>query len=129
MADRINEIMGTGGGEWSDRPPLRPSSARMHWKPGMKGETTKIKLPQNPRFNLPRPAPGEMPTELGQGDIDALIARIRAEEEQPPHKKNAARITALKQQAMDMMRQLESKWVQSEADRLLPRLEETQAGC
>ncbi len=125
MADRINEILGTGGGgDWSDQPPIRPSRMRMQWKPEQQGQPVKIKMPGNPRFNLPRPAPGEMPTELGQNDIDALIARIRAEEKLPPHKKNAARITALKQQALDMMKQLESLWVQRNADRLLPRLEE-----
>lgn len=129
MADRIDEIMGAGGGEWSEQPPLRPSSARMHWKPGMKGETAEIKLPDNTRFGLPRPAPEEMPHELGDADIDAIMAQIKAEDELPPHKKNAAKIFALKQQALDMMRQQESQWVQSEADRLLPRLDEAQVDC
>ena len=125
MAERIDEITGAGG-SWSDRP-IRPSRMRMQWKPGMTAEPVKINMPQNPRFSLPRPAPEEMPHELSDADIDALMAQIQAEEAQPPHKKNAARISTLKQQAMDMMKQLESRWVQLQADRLLPRLEEDQA--
>ena len=98
----------------------------MQWKPGMASQPVKVKLSTNPRFSLPRPSPEEMPHELGDADIDAIMAQIEAENALPPHKKNAAKISALKQQALDMMKQLESRWVQREADRLLPRLEEAQ---
>jgi hypothetical protein len=122
MTKRIQEILDLNGLGGASEEPLRPSRARMQWKPDMENGPVPIKT-QPSRFDLPKPSAEEMPTEMGQSDIDALIARIRAEEQQPPHKKNAARIADLKRQAMDLMRQSESAWVQYRADRLLPRLQ------
>lgn len=65
---------------------------------------------------------------LSQSDLDALLARIKGEEALPPHKKNTARISALKRQALEMMKRLESRWVEWKADLLLPRIDESQAG-
>lgn len=65
---------------------------------------------------------------LDQQDLDALLDRIKAEEALPAHKKNAARINTLKRQALLLMKQMECLWVQRNADRLLPRLNEDQAG-
>jgi hypothetical protein len=111
---RINEYLGSEG--WADENPTRPSHERMQWKP-----------PQpNPRFDLPGPAEKPELRYLSQQDLDALLDRIKAEEALPPHKKNAARIAALKKQAMEMMKRLESLWVQRQADKLLPRINEVQ---
>jgi hypothetical protein len=123
---RINEIMDLGGTGEASEEPIRPSHQRMQWQPGAASVPIKIKPQGTSRFDLPRPNASEMPVAANRGDLDALIARIRAEEQLPPHKKNAARIAGLKQQAMELMQQEESLWVQRQANRLLPRLEEDQ---
>ena len=125
MARLINEILGMGGETENPMKPIRPSRARMQWKPDM---TDKLKS-RHPRFNIPGPAERPEVRYFNQTDLDALIERIRAEEAQPPHKKNAALIGALKQQALQMMRELESQWVQRSADKLLPRLDENYAAA
>lgn len=77
---------------------------------------------QKARFNLPRPEMEPMRF-AGAADIDALMAEIKAEEAKPPHQQNAAKLTRLKADAMELMSQEESRQVQRMADRLLPRLE------
>jgi hypothetical protein len=130
MADRIDEIMGSG--DWPDKPtpPVGPGRRRLTWKPGgpaqMPKEAQPVKINKNPRFDVPGPAEKPQLNYLQQGDLDALLDQIKAEEDQPPHMKNSARIAAMRQQAMELMRRLESKWVQRNADRMLPRLQENQ---
>jgi len=119
MAQNLNEIFDTGEPPHGSTPPTGPGQARMGWKPG-----TPKPAQANPRFNVAGPAEKPQINYLGQSDLDTLIARIKAEEAQPPHKKNAARISALKTQALELMKRLESLWVTRTANRLLPRIDE-----
>lgn len=120
---RIDEI--AGGSDWpgGPTPPVNPSAGRMKWSPD-KPQTVRLGKPD--RFNLPEPRPKPTVRYLGRQDLDALLDRIKAEENQPPHKRNEARIAELKRQAQAMMGEMESVWVQSSADKLLPRLDEAQ---
>lgn len=100
---------------------MGPQSQRMNWNPAQPHEVP-IKKKNTARFSF---AKQETPDVVyaTQQDLDALIARIRAEEEQPPHKRNQARIASLKREAMELMGQMESVWVQQRADELLPLCE------
>lgn len=56
-------------------------------------------------------------------DYQQVIQALRAEEAKPPHQRNEAAIARLKAELQRSMGQEEALWVQSAADRLLPRLE------
>lgn len=123
VANRIDEISGTGGWPEGPTPPIGPGRDRMKWQPGQAAPVQK-----NPRFNMPGPAEKPQLTYMKPVDLDTILDQIKSEMDLPPHKKNAARINALKQQAQEIARRLESQWVQQNADAMLPRLDEDQAG-
>lgn len=127
MADRIDEIMGTGGFEDPDIPPRPPKKLgqRINWQAPQAGLNIPIQHKQQSpdRFSMKRP---ELPKMDFAPDLDALLAQIKAEEALPPHKKNQAKISQLKQQAREMFKRNESDWVEMNADLLLPRIDENQ---
>lgn len=125
MAKRIDEI--SGEGLPAPQPPRGPTKPRMHWSPDH-AFTPKVNV--KPAGSRLVPGSDQLPPlrYLDQQDLDALLDRIKAEEALPAHKKNAARINTLKRQALLLMKQMECLWVQRNADRLLPRLNEDQAG-
>lgn len=116
----ISEIRQTGNWPEGPTPPIGPGKSRLQWNPKAVGQPQQ----QSARFAVPGPETKPSLTYLDQAHIDELMARIEAEEAQPPHKRNAALIGDLKRQALEMMRRVESLWVQRTADELLPRLDE-----
>jgi hypothetical protein len=122
MANRIDEIMNEFP-EPEERPPVGPGANRMKWNPAQP-DAVPINFNQTSRFQLQRPEPAAPPQFMAQGDLDAILDQIAAENALPPHKKNAAKINALKQQAQEIAKRLESLWVQKSADEMLPRIDE-----
>lgn len=121
MAKRhIDEILGNDFPEPRQDKPTGPQPGRMAWNPEAP-DTVPIKKTGTDRFSFAAEKPDLV--YASQQDLDALIARIRAEEQQPPHKINQARIAALKREAMELMGQMESAWIQQRADALLPLCE------
>lgn len=118
---RVDEILSNEFPEPGQRKPTGPQSQRMSWKPE-EPNAVPIKKKNTARFSFAKQETPDM-VYATQQDLDALIARIRAEEEQPPHKRNQARIASLKREAMELMGQMESAWVQQRADELLPLCE------
>ncbi len=102
----------------------QPENPRFGWKPGDQGSSQR---PVNPRFQWKPEGGGavEKPSMnyMGRGDVDAIMQQIKAEEALPPHKQNAAKISQLKAEAMRMMSREESRRIQRQADRLIPRVE------
>lgn len=115
MAKRIDEIMS----EFPEPPqrPVGPGAGRMGWNPEAPNAVPIQKM-NTGRFSLPAEKPDMV--YASQQDLDTLIAQIRAEEQLPPHKINQARIASLKREAMELMGQMESAWIQQHADKLLP---------
>jgi len=118
---RINEILSNDFPEPQQRRPVGPGAQRMGWNPE-EPNAVPIKKNNTSRFSFAKTEQPDV-AYATQQDLDALIARIRAEEEQPPHKQNQARIASLKREAMELMGQMESVWVQQRADELLPLCE------
>lgn len=125
--DRIlNEILDAG--EFPE-PPRGPGSQRMGWKPVNFGQEASkpVQINTKPtpasRFSHLPPANEPPMRYMSNQDVEAIMQRIRDEEALPPHQQNSARISALKQQALEMMRRLESVRLQRRANELLPKLE------
>lgn len=134
MAKRIDEIIDMGGEPEERRRPTGPGAGRMAWSPENPNNVSinrgsiqaNTPMRQTGRFAFPAPQEKPQLNYMGQNDLDAILDQISAEEALPPHKKNAAKIGALKQQAQEIARRLESLWVQHHADLALPRLDEDQ---
>lgn len=108
------------------RKPIRSLGQRINWgAPQAELEVPIKQVSQHKDRMLINQPPVEL-NFMDDSALQALVAQIKAEEAQPPHLKNQAKINALKQQAFEMMKRLESKWVQKSADKLLPRLNESQ---
>lgn len=127
----LNEILDAG----DDLPPRRsPHAGRFGWKPVEPGQGQQqheqpkaVKIGHKPtpasRWQQIPPTWEQPMTYLSKEHLDAMMQRIKDEEALPPHKQNAARIAAMKQQALEMMKRLEALEVQRQADRLLPRID------
>lgn len=121
--DRIlNEILDSG--ELPELP-RGPGSNRMGWKPVNFGQETSqpVRVGQKPvsRFDHIPPVNQPPMRYMSNQDVEPLIQRIRDEEGLPPHQQNSARISAMKKQALEMMKRMESVKLQRRADQLLPR--------
>ncbi len=124
--DRIlNEILDSGE---LPQPPRGPDPRRMGWKPVNFGQETSkpVQIQTKPapasRFDQIPPVNEPPMRYMSNQDVEALLQRIKDEEKLPPHQQNAARISAMKKQALEMMRRMESLRLLRRADQLLPKL-------